>query len=58
MSTSTIRVYRDKARKWRWQRIASNGQITATAHQGYTRKAHALRMAERVNAQPYRIVIE
>lgn len=44
---STFELYRDKARKYRWRFVASNGQITSGPQQGYTRKASALRSINR-----------
>jgi uncharacterized protein YegP (UPF0339 family) len=31
--------YKDKENKWRWRRIASNGQIVGAASQGYVKKS-------------------
>jgi hypothetical protein len=30
-------IYKDKAGKWRWRFVASNGRIMADSGQGYTR---------------------
>lgn len=46
-----IEVYQDRhllLRRWRWRRVAGNGKIVADSGQGYTRKASAIRAAEKV----------
>jgi len=40
--------YVDKAGKWRWRLLASNGRIVADSGQGYTTKANAVRMITRI----------
>ena len=42
-----IVVYRDEAGEWRWRKVADNGEIVADSAEAYTRKADALRAAER-----------
>ncbi len=34
---------------WYWHRTARNGRIVATSGEGYVKRAHCLRMAERIN---------
>ena len=41
--TMRFEVYRDKAGEYRWRLLASNGQITADAGEGYTRREDAHR---------------
>ena len=45
-----VEVYRDRARKWRWRIRASNGQITATPGESFSRRGAAVRSAERLIA--------
>jgi aminoglycoside phosphotransferase (APT) family kinase protein len=45
-----VEVYRDRSGvKWRWRRIARNGQKTAGPQQGFTRRWSAERSAKRQN---------
>jgi uncharacterized protein YegP (UPF0339 family) len=47
-----IEVYKDATRRvarWRWRRIAGNGQYTDVPGQGYTRKASAVRSAHKAH---------
>jgi len=44
-----VRIYRDSAKQWRWQRKAGNGEIIADSGESYTRVSDALRAAERVH---------
>jgi len=41
-------VYQDAAGKWRWRRIAPNGEIIADSAESYSRKYDAKRAADRV----------
>ena len=39
--------YLDVDKKWRWTRIAPNGEIVASSSQSYTRKQNAMKNAVR-----------
>ena len=43
-----VRVYRDVARQWRWQKIAANGQVVSVSGEGFKRRRHAMRMVGRL----------
>lgn len=43
--TSTLTVYRDIARQWRWRLQTANGRIVADGAQGYRTERHAQRAA-------------
>lgn len=45
-------VYEDEAGKWRWRRVAPNGEIIADSAESYTRKFDAKRAADRVFDPP------
>lgn len=38
MKSAKFELYRDKAKKWRWRLVASNGRIVADSGQGYRSK--------------------
>lgn len=42
-----IKVYKDKAGEFRWQRRAPNGRIVSESGEGYTRKDDCLEAVER-----------
>lgn len=42
-----VELYPDAERKWRWRRVAANGEIVADSAQGYTRKSTARSSARR-----------
>ena len=48
----TIQLYRDKAGKYRWRAVATNGNILADSGQGYVNKGHCERMARRLFEMP------
>lgn len=41
-------IYQDAAGKWRWRRLAPNGEIIASSNESYPRKWNAWRAARRV----------
>jgi len=41
-------VYKDKAGEYRWRLVHANGNILATASEGYSSKASALKCIENV----------
>ena len=43
-----VGVYRDTQKQWRWRRIAANGRTVASSGEGYRRRRHAIKMAERM----------
>jgi hypothetical protein len=46
----TFEVYADKRGEWRWRLKHGNGNILATASEGYKSRADALRCIENVKA--------
>jgi uncharacterized protein YegP (UPF0339 family) len=42
-----IELYEDAGAKFRWRRVARNGQIVSTPGQGYKRSAYARKAARR-----------
>lgn len=48
-----IEYYKDKAREWRWRRIAPNGEIVGSSSEGYKNKTECLNNAHR-NRTPLR----
>lgn len=42
----TLRVFKDKAGKWRWHLKAANGKKIATSGESFARKHNAVRAAE------------
>lgn len=51
-------LYKDKAGEWRWRLKHSNGNILATASEGYSSKASALKCIENVQASASAEVVE
>jgi uncharacterized protein YegP (UPF0339 family) len=47
---TTTEIYKDSKNKWRWRKVAANGQVVASSHQGYTRKYNAAKNARKQNA--------
>jgi len=45
MNAPTIEIYRDDAGEYRWRLRAANGELVATAGEGFTREADAERAA-------------
>lgn len=39
---SHLKIYRDRAGKWRWRLVAGNGKIVADSGQGYSRRDHVV----------------
>jgi uncharacterized protein YegP (UPF0339 family) len=46
----SFELYKDKAGEWRWRLKHRNGNILATASEGYKAKADALKCIENVKA--------
>ncbi len=44
----TIRVFKDKADKWRWNLRAKNGKKIATSGESFVHKGNAKRAAEKM----------
>lgn len=42
-----LEIYKDKAGKWRWRKIAPNGRIVAASCQGYVNKSDCSSNANR-----------
>ncbi len=52
-------VYQDRKKEWRWRLVASNGKIVADSAEGYKKKAHAVKMINRIRlALDYSPVIQ
>lgn len=49
-----VETYRDTNMKWRWRRVATNGQIVGASSQGYASKAACIENARRLTA-PFEI---
>lgn len=43
-------LYRDKSGEYRWRFVATNGQIIATASEGYARKADCMHGIELIKS--------
>jgi len=43
MMAASVRIYKDQANEWRWEKWSSSDRI-ATSGEGYVNFAHALRM--------------
>ena len=54
----TFTLYKDKAGEWRWRLKHSNGNILATASEGYASKASAMKCIENVKASSSADVVE
>lgn len=54
----TFEVYKDKSGEHRWRLKHSNGNILATASEGYSSKAAALKCIENVKASGSAPVVE
>lgn len=48
-----VTVYQDSINMWRWSRTATNGNITSTGAQGFTRRFDAIKAAEENLQGPY-----
>ena len=48
MKTTTIQVYQDKAKEWRWRLIHANGNILANSSEGYANKGDILEIIENI----------
>lgn len=44
--------YHDNAGKWRWRRLAANGDIVGASTQGYVNRADCLENAKRNGYRP------
>lgn len=54
-----VRVYRDDADEWRWQRLAGgNNEVIADSGEGYVKKRDAMQGALRANAGPYLLELD
>lgn len=42
-----VELYKDKNDKWRWKRIASNGEVVGASTQGYANKSYCKENARR-----------
>ena len=51
-------LYKDKAGEYRWRLVHSNGNILATASEGYSSKASALKCIENVKASASAEVVD
>ena len=51
-------LYKDKAGEWRWRLKHGNGNILATASEGYSSKASAMKCIENVQASASAEVVE
>ena len=40
-------IYKDKKKKWRWRRTASNGNIVGASAEGYVNKSDCIANAKR-----------
>ena len=47
MAGETCEVYKDKAGEWRWRVKAANGQIIASAHEGYKNRQDCVNNAHK-----------
>jgi uncharacterized protein YegP (UPF0339 family) len=50
-AVKVVQIYRALgrvSREWRWRALGSNGQIVATAGEGYKRRGHAVKMVKRL----------
>lgn len=41
-------VYQDDNEEWRWTLVSSNGKIIADSGEGYQKKSHCIKMANRI----------
>ena len=48
MRTTTIQVYQDKAKEWRWRLVHTNGNILANSSEGYANKGDMLEIIENI----------
>lgn len=53
MRLDRITVYRDRAGRWRWRRVAPNGEVVGAAHQSYATAALATENVERTQGGRY-----
>lgn len=53
-----FQLYKDKAGEWRWRLRHGNGNILATASEGYSSKASAMKCIENVQNSSSAEVIE
>ena len=42
-----VELYKDKNDKWRWKRIAPNGEVVGASTQGYANKSYCKEIARR-----------
>lgn len=42
-----VELYKDKNDKWRWKRIAPNGEVVGASTQGYANKSYCKENARR-----------
>lgn len=45
--TDKVKFYRDARGKWRWRRVAENGEIVGASTQGYVKKSECQANARR-----------
>ena len=48
MKTTSIQVYQDKAKEWRWRLVHANGNILANSSEGYANKGDILEIIENI----------
>src|SRR4029453_406050 len=51
-------VYQDAAKDFRWRLKAGNGEVLATAGQGYKAKAHCMKGWERIKTEADKLAFE
>lgn len=54
MRRDLVVLYQDRAGKWRWRYVATNGHVMADSGQGYSRRIDAERGAKRVTGHRLR----
>lgn len=57
MGEHTVRVFQDKQGKWRWSRVAGNGEIIADSGEGYEHRVDCMDSMVAVNRQPFMLEI-
>lgn len=58
MGEHKLRVYRDRDDRWRWSRVAGNGEIVADSGEGYEHRVDCLDSMVAVNRYPFIVIIE
>jgi uncharacterized protein YegP (UPF0339 family) len=53
-----VKIYQGENGDWYWDRLADNGKIVADSAEGYVNKAHAERMARRINGDGVSYVVQ